>query len=347
MPPRPQFSQPQRSFLAMEFHRRRGTRDFMPGLLADFAAQFPGARVPSEMAIRNLHKKFFALGTINNVNSKSSPGVTHSGRPKSSTSDENKQRVKVVMDRDRVKRLGDNQVSPRSSGRRNALALDKSAWWRLAKELRYHPYKPVKRHELQAGDLPRRLAFCQWLVQLADDELLKIVTSDEASFLLNGHVNSQNVRCYAPLKSSDPINGGRPDHFAVDHPTFSQKLMVFCGMKRDGTFCLKFFRNENLTGATYHRLLQYHALPQLRAWNGGNLDGIYWQQDGQKGFLFENLVENCSCSKRLFKVWKIRTLVQNSRFKSFSGSKSQFQEFESHTIIHNSVLMFPSSCSSE
>ena len=47
MPPRPQFSQPQRSFLAMEFHRRRGTRDFIPGLLADFAAQFPGERVPS------------------------------------------------------------------------------------------------------------------------------------------------------------------------------------------------------------------------------------------------------------------------------------------------------------
>ena len=106
----------------------------MPGLLADFAAQFPGARVPSEMAIRNLHKKFFALGTINNVNSKSSPGVTHSGRPKSSTSDQNKQRV--VLDRDRVKRLGDNQVSPRSSARRNVLAHDKSAWWRLTKELR-------------------------------------------------------------------------------------------------------------------------------------------------------------------------------------------------------------------
>ena len=98
MPPRPQFSQPQRSFLAMVFHKRRGTRDFMPGLLADFAAQFPGARVPSERAIRDLRKKFFALGTINNMNSKSSPGVTHSGRPKSSTSDENKQRLKVVMD---------------------------------------------------------------------------------------------------------------------------------------------------------------------------------------------------------------------------------------------------------
>ena len=77
------------------------------------------------------------------------------------TSDQNKQRVKVGLDRDRVKRLGDNQVSPRTSAWRNALALDKSAWWRLTKELRYHLYKPVKRHELQAGDLPRRLTFCQ------------------------------------------------------------------------------------------------------------------------------------------------------------------------------------------
>ena len=75
MPPRPQFDQPQRSFLAMEFHKRRGTKNFVPGLLADFAVQFPGARVPSRRAISDMHKKFFALGTINNVNSASSPGV--------------------------------------------------------------------------------------------------------------------------------------------------------------------------------------------------------------------------------------------------------------------------------
>ena len=85
MPPKPQFGQPQRSFLEMEFHRRRGTKNFLPGLPADFAAQFPDARVPSERVIRDLHKKFLALGRINNKNSKSSPGVTHSGRPKTST----------------------------------------------------------------------------------------------------------------------------------------------------------------------------------------------------------------------------------------------------------------------
>ena len=129
MPPRLQFDQPQRTYLALEFHKRRGTRDFLPQLLADFAAQFPGARVPSLNAIRKMHDKFNRLGTINNVNSKTSPGATHSGR----------------------------------------------------------------RHKLNPGDLPRRLAFCQWLVQLTvtDDQLLQIVTSDEASFHLSTHVNSQ------------------------------------------------------------------------------------------------------------------------------------------------------------
>ena len=95
-----------------------------------------------------MHNKFLLLGNVNNVNSTSSPGATHSGRPKTSTSDQNKQRVKAVMDRDRVKEHGDNTVSPISSGRRNSLILDKSAFWRLAKELQYHPYKPVRRHTL-------------------------------------------------------------------------------------------------------------------------------------------------------------------------------------------------------
>ena len=92
MPPRPQFDQPQRSFLAMEFHKRRGTKNFVPGLLADFAVQFPGARVPSRRAISDTcgQKVYGAgqcpVGTINNVNLATSPGVTHSGRPKTSTS---------------------------------------------------------------------------------------------------------------------------------------------------------------------------------------------------------------------------------------------------------------------
>ena len=137
---------------------------------------------------------------------------------------------------------------------------------------RFHPYKPLHRHELQPGDYALRLAFCQWLVTLTDAELLELLFSDEAMFQLSGQVNSQNIRRYAELKTSDPVNGGRPEHFVHENPTFSKKLMVFLGVHRDGTWGLKFYHDETMDGDKYHALLAYTALPQLRQWNGGNLD---------------------------------------------------------------------------
>ena len=58
--------------------------------------------------------------------------------------------------------------------------------------------------------------------------------------------------------------------FAVETPTFDRKIMVFCGMKRDGTFGLKVFRDGTLNGPGYHRLLQYYsfAAGMEVAWTG-------------------------------------------------------------------------------
>ena len=138
---------------------------------------------------------------------------------------------------------------------------------------RYHPFKPVRMHELHPGDNILRLAFSQWIITLTDEELLRFLFSDEANFELHGMVNSQNVRRYAPLKSLDPQNGWRPEHFMVEKPTYSPKLHVFCGIWKDGTFGLKFWRDmERMTGEKYHSLLQYHVLPEVTAINGGDLN---------------------------------------------------------------------------
>ena len=138
---------------------------------------------------------------------------------------------------------------------------------------RYHPFKPIRRHELKPGDNILRLQFCHHVITLTDQELLLWLFSDEANFELCGVVNSQNVRRYAPLKKSDPVNGGRPDHFVVEKPTFNKKLLVFCGVRRDGTFGLKIWRDmERMNGERYHSLLQYTVLPELRVINGGNLN---------------------------------------------------------------------------
>ena len=139
--------------------------------------------------------------------------------------------------------------------------------------LRYHPYKVIRQQELRPEDYQRRLIFCQRVVTLTDLEILKWLFSDEAHFNLAMSVNTQNVRRYCLKKTADPVNGGRPAHFTSDQPTFSPKLMVFCGVKKDGTFGLKFYRNESMDGPKYKALLQYHVLPELRQGNGGNLDG--------------------------------------------------------------------------
>ena len=120
----------------------------------------------------------------------------------------------------------------------------------------------------------RRLAFSQWVLNQTDQQLQSFLFSDEANFELNGQVNSQNVRRYAPLLAADPILGGRPAHFTVDNPTFSPKVMVFCGLKRDGAFGFKTYENQSMNGQMYHSLLQYTVLPELRIRNGGNLDGL-------------------------------------------------------------------------
>ena len=277
-----QFTRQQRTFLVLEYHRRRGMgiKNFQRLLLRDFQAKFPGARRPGKNTVKKMWRKQMELGTVNNCNSKNSPGDSHSGRRRTIRTPPIQAAVKAVMDRDAPKDRGDPNVSPVNSARRNILAVSKSSWSRITGDLRYHPYKVVRRQELKPQDLPRRLIFCQWLVTLSDQQLLEFLWSDEANFHLCGHVNSQNVRRYAPLKSSDPVNGGRPDNHTVDKPTFSPKLMVFCGIRRGDTFGLKFYRDETMNGRKYHSLLQYHVLPEMRQWNGGNLDRLVWMQDG-------------------------------------------------------------------
>ena len=51
-------------------------------------------------------------------------------------------------------------------------------------------------------------------------------------------------------------------------------VMVFLGLRTNGTFGLKFQHHCRKDVA-----LEYTVLPQLRALNGGNLDNLYWMQD--------------------------------------------------------------------
>ena len=280
MPSRAQFTKDQRNFLALEYHKRKDARGFIPGLIADFIRKFPGTRPPSKNVPRKIWEKQMNKGTVNNCNSKASPGPNNSGPRVTVTTVANQNAVRRLLQRDQVKRHGDGNVSPVRSSRKNGMGLTKSSWNRLTKMMKFHPYRMVRRQQLLAADMPRRLRFSQWILNRTDNQLKRLLFSDEANFELSGHVNSYNIRRYSQTKVYDPVSGGRPDHFVHEKPTFSAKLMVFCGLKQDGTFGLKFYRNVSMDGPMYHSLLQYHVLPELRTSNNGNLNNLWWTQDG-------------------------------------------------------------------
>ena len=139
----------------------------------------------------------------------------------------------------------------------------------------------IRSQRLLPQDFPRRLNMCQFFVTLTPDDISNILFSDEAQFHLDGTINSQNVRRYAPRKGSLPAGQlqGRPNHFRHQKSTFSPHVMVFLGLKGDGTLFGYTKLQGGMNSQAYHTLLQHRVLPEVCAGNGGTLQGLTWQQD--------------------------------------------------------------------
>ena len=275
----------ERIWLAMEYHRRRTAyrrQGFVAQLLIDFRINFPNAvRSPSLRAIIKIHKGFQRTGTVLNRNSLKSPGLSNSGRRKTVSTPANAAAVRALCAHDADKEM-DLPHSPVSSCRRNVLGISKSSFNRLVQQEKLHPYKILKSHKLEAQDYPRRLQMCHYLVNLTPQDLASFCFSDEAQFDLDGTVNSQNVRRYVPRKGTLPAGQrqGRPAHFRQQKTNFPQKVMVFLGVKGDGSLFGYTKIQGSLNSPGYHALLQHRALPDLRQGNGGTLVGLHWMQDG-------------------------------------------------------------------
>ena len=189
--------------------------------------------------------------------------------------------VRAVCARDAAKDI-EHPHSPVSSQRRNVLGLSKGTWQRLVKQEKLHPYKMIRSQRLLPQDFPRRLNMCNFLTTLTPDDISNILFSDEAQFHLDGTINTQNVRRYAPRKGSVPAGQaqGRPNHFRHQKSTFSPHVMVFLGLRGNGTLFGYSKLEGGLNSRAYHNLLQHRVLPSVRATNGGTLQGLTWQQDG-------------------------------------------------------------------
>lgn len=177
--------------------------------------------------------------------------------------------------------LLDLQENPHKATRQVAVeqSVCKSSVLKYLHKNKWHPYKVHLVQELNEDDFDRRLEFCEIMMDRCsvDPQLLsKILFSDEATFCLNGSVNKQNCRYWAP---ENP-------HWSMEcHTQFPQKVNVWVGIV--GTSIVgPFFIEGTLNSVNYLDLLQNYIIPNLTALypNGENpnipADSIWFQQDG-------------------------------------------------------------------
>ena len=127
--------------------------------------------------------------------------------------------------------------------------------------------------ELSEDNFDRRMEFSEILMDMINDnpELLdNTVFSDEATFQLNGNVNRHNCRYW----SRD-----NPHWMRDNHTQYPQKPSVWAGIFR-GKPVGPFFIGSNLTAATYETLLREQIIPAIQRLANGNLENVYFQQDG-------------------------------------------------------------------
>jgi hypothetical protein len=98
--------------------------------------------------------------------------------------------------------------------------LSKSSARRAAQLLKLRPYKTTVMHTMQPSDPASRVHFCIWFLQcVTEDEIdLQLFFSDEASFGLQGYINTQNSRYLSPQNP----------HLTYEDPLHPLKVCVWC-----------------------------------------------------------------------------------------------------------------------
>jgi len=192
---------------------------------------------------------------------------THAvGRPRTATTPENVQLVRIAVER-----------SPRRSARRHAVALglsDRSVRRILHEELFYHPYKIMLVQELKHEDFVNRVNLCQEMLNRIP-ATSTFWSTDEAHFHLSGDVNKQNFRYWA---DTNP----RQLH---ERPLHSQKVTVWCAISKFGIIGPYFFEENGhtvtVTAQRYVFMLENFFEPKLQELSEQtNLGEIWFQQDG-------------------------------------------------------------------
>lgn len=163
-------------------------------------------------------------------------------------------------------------AQPHLSIRRAArqLNLSRGFEWRVLRR-RLYPFKAQLLHELKPEDYARRVQFCKdelaW-IRANPSHLQFLVFTDESVFHLDGRVNKQNCRLWSVTNP----------HWSTEHAVQSPKVVVWCGIWREGVVG-PFFFDSTVTGGTYLKMLEEQILPELETAHMQREVCIF-QQDG-------------------------------------------------------------------
>lgn len=152
------------------------------------------------------------------------------------------------------------------------LGISKSSIFRMLKHEKYHCYHFQNHQELRFGDSEKRITFCETLLDMMnnDENLINnVLFTDEATFVLSGEVNSQNVRYW----SRNNLH-----LFHDSHTQYPQKVNVWAGLI-SGHVIGPFFIDGNLNSELYLELLQNRVIPALNNLNF-DLNKVWFQHDG-------------------------------------------------------------------
>lgn len=225
-------------------------------------------KFPSKSMVQFWVRKF-RKGSLENKKRKTEAGEIKSGRRKD------------VRSRDNIERVSQSVgQSPKTSVRRRGqeLGINRESVRRiLVQDLNLHPYRISIRQTLSDRDIEQRVTMANWFKQRVENEpdfLDNIWFSDEAHFMLSGHVNSKNNVFWGVA---------RPDE-VLQRPLHSQKCTTWCAISKHGVIGPIWIEDQDGCTTTVNTqryisvLQQFWRILGRRA--GVNRAAQWFQQDG-------------------------------------------------------------------
>lgn len=225
-----------------------------------FNDKYPERNPITQSTVSKIEKKFREFGHVRDLQKRGRPAINEDVR------------LDILLDL---------QEDPHKPSR--AVAADhnisQGSVITLLKKQKWHPYKLSLLQALNEDDPDRRTEFCEVMRNMLEQNPLllnNILFSDEATFFLNGTVNRQNCRYWAPQNP----------HWFREHKTqYPQKVNVWVGIVGNRIIGPYFFEGT-LTGERYLHFLQHELVPTLVNIfpNADNPDvpnnSLWYQQDG-------------------------------------------------------------------